>query len=77
MDPLLSTGLSLASAAGQGWFGRESAKDQMAFQERMASTQYQRAAKDLQAAGLNRIIALGSPASAPSGASPSTPPVVS
>lgn len=75
MDALLSTGLSLASAAGQGWFGRESAKDQMAFQERMASTQYQRAAKDLQAAGLNRIIALGSPASAPSGASPSTPSV--
>lgn len=45
------------------------AREQMRFQERMASTQYQRAAKDLEAAGLNRVLALGSPASAPAGAS--------
>jgi len=45
----------------------EIARENRAWQEKMSNTANQRAAKDLEAAGLNRILAMGKPATTPSG----------
>lgn len=55
-------------SAQQREFNAEQASIDRDWQERMSNTAYQRAADDMQAAGLNRILALGSPSSTPSGA---------
>lgn len=72
----VTLGLGALGGAALGFLGQKDAnkknialaREQMAFQERMRNTQFQAAATDLEKAGLNRILALGSPAASPAGA---------
>lgn len=58
----------LAGTALAARFNAREASKNRDFQSLMASTQYTRAVADMRRAGLNPILALGNPATAPSGA---------
>ena len=58
------------------WQSKEAEKNRE-WQEQMSNTAYQRSAADLEQAGLNRVLALGSPSSTPGGSMPSGPGVPS
>lgn len=65
---LIPSVLSVGGALQQQRDQQRMAREQMAFQERMSSTQAQRAQEDFKKAGLNPALAYGTVASAPSGA---------
>lgn len=67
----IGMGADLIGSHQQQKFNAREAQKQRDWQTDMSNTAYQRAATDLEAAGLNRVIALGSPASTPSGATAS------
>lgn len=71
LSGLGSAGGDLAGSLLSGYYNRKEASKNRLWQEMMSGTSYQRAAKDLEAAGLNRILALGDGASTPGGSAAS------
>lgn len=78
IDDLLTGGLSLLGGITNNLFAGSRQSDAQAFNAKQAAinrdfqlymdnTRFQRSADDMQAAGLNRILALGGPGSTPSG----------
>ena len=71
--PLTAGMGTLLGSAVTGLFGQNSANKSMDFQKEVAQNANQWAAKDMQQAGLNRILALGNPATATGGAQATMP----
>lgn len=68
--PMAAGAMSVGGSIAQNWMNRREGRDNRKFQERMSNTAYQRAAKDMEAAGLNKYAMYGGshPASSPGGA---------